>query len=65
MTGRCARASAQRGINHSWKGYRIEDFAKRLYALQAIMTLGRRYGTETIKIRDIAIDSDLPENFSN
>lgn len=27
------------------------------------MTLGRRYGTETIKIRDIAIDSDLPEKF--
>jgi Rrf2 family protein len=27
------------------------------------MTLGRRYGTETIKIRDIATDSDLPEKF--
>ncbi len=27
------------------------------------MTLGRRYGTETVKIRDIAIDSDLPEKF--
>src|SRR5450755_4923628 len=27
------------------------------------MTLGRRYGTETIKIRDIAVDSDLPEKF--
>jgi Rrf2 family protein len=36
---------------------------KGLYALQAIMTLARRYGTETIKIRDIAIDSDLPEKF--
>ena len=36
---------------------------KGLYALQALMTLGRRYGTETIKIRDIAIDSDLPEKF--
>ncbi|MGD0213988.1 MAG: Rrf2 family transcriptional regulator [Terriglobales bacterium] len=36
---------------------------KGLYALQAITTLGRRYGTETIKIRDIAIDSDLPEKF--
>ena len=36
---------------------------KGLYALQAIMTLGRRYGTETVKIRDIAIDSDLPEKF--
>ncbi len=36
---------------------------KGLYALQAIMTLGRRYGTETVKIRDIAIESDLPEKF--
>jgi len=36
---------------------------KGLYALQAIMTLGRRYGTATIKIRDIAFDSDLPEKF--
>lgn len=36
---------------------------KGLYALQAIMTLGRRYGKETVKIRDIAMDSDLPEKF--
>ena len=36
---------------------------KGLYALQAVMTLGRRYGTETVKIRDIAMDSDLPEKF--
>jgi len=36
---------------------------KGLYALQAIMTLGRRYGTATVKIRDIALDSDLPEKF--
>jgi Rrf2 family protein len=36
---------------------------KGLYALEAIITLGRRYGTETVKIRDIAIDSDLPEKF--
>jgi len=27
------------------------------------MTLGRRYGTGTVKIRDIAMDSDLPEKF--
>ena len=27
------------------------------------MTLGRRYGTDTVKIRDIAVDSDLPEKF--
>ncbi len=36
---------------------------KGLYALQAIMTLARRYGNDTVKIRDIAIDSDLPEKF--
>jgi len=36
---------------------------KGLYALQAIMTLGRRYGTDTVKIRDIALDSNLPEKF--
>ena len=36
---------------------------KGLYALQAIMTLGRRYGSDTVKIRDIALDSDLPEKF--
>jgi len=36
---------------------------KGLYALQAIMTLGRRYGSDTVKIRDIAMDSDLPEKF--
>ena len=36
---------------------------KGLYALQAITTLGRRYGTETVKIRDIAMESDLPEKF--
>ena len=36
---------------------------KGLYALQAIMTLARRYGTDTVKIRDIATDSDLPEKF--
>lgn len=36
---------------------------KGLYALQAIMTLGRRYGTETVKIRDIALESNLPEKF--
>jgi len=36
---------------------------KGLYALLAIMTLGRRYGTETVKIRDIALESNLPEKF--
>jgi Rrf2 family protein len=36
---------------------------KGLYALQAIMTLGHRYGTGTVKIREIAIENDLPEKF--
>jgi len=36
---------------------------KGLYALEAIMTLGRRYGNETVKIRDIAFESNLPEKF--
>jgi Rrf2 family protein len=36
---------------------------KGLYALEALMTLGHRYGTGTIKIRQIAIDNDLPEKF--
>jgi len=36
---------------------------KGLYALEAVMTLGHRYGTGTIKIRDIAMDNDLPEKF--
>ena len=27
------------------------------------MTLGRRYGVNTVRIRDIAVDSDLPEKF--
>src|SRR5450631_2016517 len=45
------------------KDPRLKISQKGLYALQAIMTLGRRYGTETVKIRDIAVDSDLPEKF--
>jgi Rrf2 family protein len=36
---------------------------KGLYALQAMMTLGRQYGNKTVKIREIASDSDLPEKF--
>lgn len=36
---------------------------KGLYALEAIMTLGHRYGTGTVKIREIAIENDLPEKF--
>lgn len=36
---------------------------KGLYALEAVMTLGHRYGTGTIKIREIAMDNDLPEKF--
>ena len=45
------------------KDTRLKISQKGLYALQAIMTLGRRYGSETVKIRDIALDSDLPEKF--
>lgn len=36
---------------------------KGLYALQAITTLGHRYGTGAVKIRQIAIENDLPEKF--
>ncbi len=36
---------------------------KGLYALEAVITLGHRYGTGTIKIREIAIENDLPEKF--
>jgi len=36
---------------------------KCLYALEALMTLGHRYGTGTVKIRQIAMDNDLPEKF--
>jgi len=36
---------------------------KGLYALEAIMTLGHHYGSGTVKIRDIAMENDLPEKF--
>ncbi len=36
---------------------------KGLYALEAIMTLGHHYGSGTVKIREIAIENDLPEKF--
>jgi Rrf2 family transcriptional regulator, cysteine metabolism repressor len=36
---------------------------KGLYALQAITTLGHRYGSGAVKIREIAIENDLPEKF--
>jgi Rrf2 family protein len=36
---------------------------KGLYALQAVMTLARRYEEGAIRIRDIAADGDLPEKF--
>jgi len=36
---------------------------KGLYALQAVMALGRNYGTGTVKIHEIAIENDLPEKF--
>ncbi len=49
--------------NEPQKDARLKISQKGLYALQAITTLGRRYGTETVKIRDIAQESDLPEKF--
>src|ERR1700686_3322581 len=63
------RSDAKRGRGHKStskqfrKDTRLKISQKGLYALQAIMTLGRRYGNETVKIRDIALDSDLPEKF--
>jgi Rrf2 family protein len=36
---------------------------KGLYALQAMMMLGRRYRQGAIKIRDIAYEENLPEKF--
>ena len=36
---------------------------KGLYALEAMMTLARRYEEGAIKIREIAAESDLPEKF--
>ena len=36
---------------------------KGLYALQAMMMLGRRYNQGAIKIRDIAYEESLPEKF--
>jgi Rrf2 family protein len=36
---------------------------KGLYALQAMMSLARRYQEGAIKVRDIASDGDLPEKF--
>jgi Rrf2 family transcriptional regulator, cysteine metabolism repressor len=44
-------------------GAELKISQKGLYALQAIMTLGRQYGSGTIKIRDIAMESNLPEKF--
>ncbi len=36
---------------------------KGLYALRALMTLARNYGSGAIRIRDIALAEDLPEKF--
>lgn len=58
-----AGAGALKYVQAVGKDPRLKISQKGLYALQAIMTLGRRYGTGTVKIRDIAIDSDLPEKF--
>lgn len=45
------------------KDTRLKISQKGLYALEAVITLGHRYGTGTIKIREIAIENDLPEKF--
>ena len=51
------------GQNHAGRGrLRLKISQKGLYALQAMMTLARRYEQGAIKIRDIAA-SDLPEKF--
>ena len=42
---------------------RLKISQKGLYALEAVMTLGHRYGSGTVKIREIAIENDLPEKF--
>ncbi|HUO15414.1 MAG TPA: Rrf2 family transcriptional regulator [Verrucomicrobiae bacterium] len=53
------------GDNLRWTGGRatLKISQKGLYALQAMMTLARRYNQGAIKIRDIAGESDLPEKF--
>jgi Rrf2 family protein len=53
----------RKSIEPHGKDIGLKISQKGLYALQAITTLGRRYGTETVKIRDIAMESDLPEKF--
>src|SRR6267154_194682 len=58
-----AGAGALEYVQAVRKDTRLKISQKGLYALQAIMTLGRRYGNEPVKIRDIAMDSDLPEKF--
>ena len=53
-------------MRHNHPGRRVERLKisqKGLYALQAMMTLARRYEQGAIKIRDIAAESDLPEKF--
>src|SRR5579885_2277291 len=52
--GESCRGRGRAGLKISQKG---------LYALQAMMTLARRYEQGAIKIRDIAAESDLPEKF--
>jgi len=62
--GVMVHAAAVVNIRHRLaKDSRLKISQKGLYALQAITTLGRRYGAETVKIRDIAQESDLPEKF--
>jgi Rrf2 family protein len=48
-----------RGRRVGW----VKISQKGLYALEALMTLARRYEQGAIKIREIAAESDLPEKF--
>src|SRR5580765_1622230 len=53
-------------MRHNHRGRRVGRLKisqKGLYALQAMMTLARRYEQGAIKIRDIAAESNLPEKF--
>ena len=42
---------------------RVKISQKGLYALQAMMTLARRYRQGVVKVRDIASEADVPGNF--
>jgi len=55
--------STSKHLNSVSEDTRLKISQKGLYALEALMTLGQRYGSGTIKIREIAIENNLPEKF--